>query len=340
MSKKFFIGIDIASDDFTASIYQTPSIQVLTRESIENSYSGFKTFIQWINDNHATDSNCIICMESTGVYCQHLAFFLVSCGYNVCIEPPLKVKRAFDVTGHKTDPVDSRQIAEYAFRFQDELKAWIPQEEVIQEIKQLLTARELLTKQSTATQNALKAALRQVVSVSLITNSFQENIKRFKELIKHIDQQIDMLIKNHPLLRNITALVMTIPGIGLLFTAALLVNTNGFKDHIDNREISAYLGICPYMHQSGKSVYRRPSSRHFGPSYTRKLIHLASRSVATHDKSFRSYYLRKIAEGKDKKLVLNNISNKLVKIACAVIKKQRPYSENYCSINPVFFKFA
>ena len=47
--------------------------------------------------------------------------YLLSQGYRVSVESPLRVKRAFHPAGHKSDPVDSRQIAEYAYRFQDEL---------------------------------------------------------------------------------------------------------------------------------------------------------------------------------------------------------------------------
>lgn len=57
-------------------------------------------------------------------------------------------------------------------------------------------------------------------------------------------------------------------------------------------------------------------------------------SVRTHHAQFREYFLRKIAEGKSKQLVLNNIANKLLKIMCAVLRTQTPYIPNYQSVNP------
>ncbi|GAJ24552.1 unnamed protein product, partial [marine sediment metagenome] len=42
-----------------------------------------------------------------------------------------------------------------------------------------------------------------------------------------------------------------------------------------------------------------------------------------------------LAEGKAKKLVLNNIANKLIKIACALIKNNSRYTEGYYSVNPL-----
>jgi cobalamin biosynthesis protein CbiD len=62
---------------------------------------------------------------------------------------------------------------------------------------------------------------------------------------------------------------------------------------------------------------------------------LAARSVVMHNADFKKYYLRKLAEGKAKKLVLNNVANKLIKIACAMVKNNSRYESAYRSINPM-----
>jgi hypothetical protein len=63
---------------------------------------------------------------------------------------------------------------------------------------------------------------------------------------------------------------------------------------------------------------------------------MAALSVATRQKSgeLHEYYLRKVAEGKNKMLVLNAIRAKLVLIMFAVIKFDVFYDKNYA------FKFA
>ena len=72
----------------------------------------------------------------------------------------------------------------------------------------------------------------------------------------------------------------------------------------------------------------------------RKLLHLAARSLVTHDRNFRKYYLRKLEEGKPKKVVLNNVANKLLKVLCAIIRDQTAYNGNYKSINPMMLNNA
>jgi hypothetical protein len=77
-----------------------------------------------------------------------------------------------------------------------------------------------------------------------------------------------------------------------------------------------------------------------GPAKLRKLLYLAALSVRTHNINFKKYFLRKVAEGKNKRLVLNNIENKLLKIVFAVVSSGVAYTENYKSINPTLLKTA
>jgi transposase len=149
MSKKqYYIGIDIAAETFVASVYQDPSIAVtIHNDPFSNDPEGFDQCLQWLKTLSVTGANALVCMEATGVYGEALAYYLHAQGFSVAIEPPLKVKRAFDPTGHKTDAVDSKQISEYAYRFSDELVPWQPKHEILEKIRQLIATREQLTKQ-------------------------------------------------------------------------------------------------------------------------------------------------------------------------------------------------
>ena len=88
------------------------------------------------------------------------------------------------------------------------------------------------------------------------------------------------------------------------------------------KSLAAFVGMLLRLmiESSGTSVYHHPTSRHYGPSALRKLLFLASMSVSTHSPQFRLYSLRKAQEGKAKKIILNNIANKLLKVMVAVIR--------------------
>lgn len=331
----YFVGIDIAADNFVASIYQSPKQPVTTKEGFDNTIDGFNMLITWLETQKINPTNCVTCLEATGVYGEGIAHFLVTQGFRVSVEPPLKVKRAFDPIGHKTDPVDSKQIAEYAYRYSDELRFWRPKDEIIEKIRHRLTAREQFTKQSVALQNAMRAYKQHMVQVPLVTQAHCQILKELKKHIAEIDKELDRLIRKNPTISHMNNQLISLPGYGLLLSSSLIAITGAFRDITSYKTLSAFIGICPYQHKSGKSVYRQPHIRPFGPAYARKLLMLAARSVVTHNADFKKYYVRKLAEGKAKKLVLNNVANKLIKIACAMIKNNSRYISTYRSINPM-----
>lgn len=337
---KNYIGIDIGSETFTATISHSPQEVKGTKDAVSNSIEGFQMLHDWFKSQKVSAENSIICMEATGVYGEAITHYLASQNFTVAVEPPLKVKRAFYPHGHKNDRVDSVQIAEYAYRFFDQLRFWHPLEENIEKLKHFLSAREQLVKQSVALQNAIKAYERHILKDQSLMEIQQKHLSQIKEHLATVDQRIKQLIHQNPSLHQLSVLLVSLCGVGVLLSAYILVMTNGFQDITHHKQFSAFLGICPLEFKSGKSVYRQSHCRPFGPSYAKKLFHLAARSVATHHPEFRKYYLRKIEEGKSKSLALNNIANKLVKISFALVRDRQSYIKGYRSISPLVLQNA
>jgi transposase len=55
-------------------------------------------------------------------------------------------------------------------------------------------------------------------------------------------------------------------------------------------------------------------------------------SAIRFNDELKEYYLRKVMEGKNKMLVLNNVRNKMIQRLCAVLTRQKPYVKNYSEI--------
>jgi transposase len=336
---RYYLGIDISSEDFTVSVGIEPWKILLDAQVFENSFDGFGALLTWMGEHQLKADQTILCMEATGVYGEGLAYFLNTHDYRLAIEPPLKVKKAFMPHGHKNDRVDSRQIAEYSYRFYDELRLWRPREEILEQIKVLLSTREQFTSQKTAHRNALKTLNRKVVATPLAEELHRQTIHQLEKSIQQIEAEIQRLIDQDPKYGDMIRLLMSIPGVGFLLASNLLLMLEASPSDPPNpRQLAAHIGICPYEHRSGRSVYHPSTSRHYGPAAVRKLLYLASLSLRTHNAAFEKYFLRKVAEGKPKKVVLNNIANKLLKIICAVVRTQTPYIPGYRSVHPALLK--
>ena len=145
---KYFIGIDISSDFFTVSYYSVKEKEYFSMDNFENTIEGYQELIKEFNKKapKINKKNSVICMEATGVYGEELSYYLSNKEFFVSIENPLKVKRAFGISQHKTDKIDSKKIAEYAFRFFDALSKWSPNSKILEEFKVLLVQREQIIK--------------------------------------------------------------------------------------------------------------------------------------------------------------------------------------------------
>jgi len=330
-----FVGVDMASASFMACIGTTPWKVTVKPVKFENDEDGFVSFLDWLKVHNLKTESTVVCMEATGVYSEGLAYFLHASGYTVAVEPPLNIQRKFPVNASKTDELDCQYIAEYACRYQDKLSFWKPRAEILEQVKVLLSTRQHFSVQLTGHKNALHAVQRKKVSSELAKRSHQNMIEQIVKAIKEIDQEIRRLIDSDPTFKQTLLLLLTVPGIGLQLAAHLLIL---MQETLDPRVLASFIGISPIKHESGSSVFSAPTSRHFGPPMLRKLLYLAACSVRTHKKQFQQYFFRKVAEGKHKKLVLNNIQNKILKIACAVVRSQQPYLSSYVSVNPLVFQ--
>ena len=55
------------------------------------------------------------------------------------------------------------------------------------------------------------------------------------------------------------------------------------------------------------------------------MLHMGAMSVISRDPELRDYYQRKVAQGKNKMLVINAVRNKIIHRLCAVIKRGYEY---------------
>jgi len=328
----YFVGIDTASASFVAAVFTRPDRPTHGPKSFSNDAEGFAAFHDWLQERDLPKDEAFICLENTGVYSEALCYTLEGQGFTLALLHPRAVWKAFD-DPRKSDERDSQKIAEYGYRYHDRLEPWHPHEAVVEQIKTLLSTREQLVEQKTATTNIRQALGRKAIQTPASNEALDATTDHLKAQIQAIEAAIRDLIKAHPTMAQMVALLVSAPGVGLLLAAHMLVLTEGFSKPPRYRKLASYLGICPNKDQSG-TWQPTPTSRGYGPPMMRKLLHLAARSVRTHEARFRTYFHRKQAEGKDTMLILNNIANKLLRVLCGMIRNKQPYIADYQSVHP------
>ncbi len=316
-------GIDPATESFVAGTYPAT-----TTATFDNSAEGIAAFLDGLPDD------ALVAVENTGVYSEALCYALHRAGVALVLLDPHALHRAFPGTA-KSDALDSLKIAEYAARFRDRLVPWQPHAAVVEQVRVLLSTREQLVEQKTAVTNTRQALARKVVQTPAANAALEATVAHLKAQVHALEEELRRLIGAHPTLVSGVSLLMAVPGVGLLLSAHVLVLTEGFSDVPRYRSLAQRLGVAPNAHQSGTSVRRASRSRGYGPPAVRKLLHLAARSVRTHDAASRRYFETKVASGKAPPLVLNNLVNRLLRVMCAVLRDGQPYRPMHVSVAPM-----
>lgn len=332
----YHIGIDVSKDTFDAGMFTSSAEPRLHLGKFLNSAEGLQQFQQCLSAKSISAQTAIVCVEATGVYSQLLCYHLHQANFEVCLEAPLKIKRAFPLKTHKTDAIDSLHIAEYAYRYCDRLVRWKPKSQLINHLETWLVLREQIVTQQTALINLSKALHKKMDAAELALKTCQKIIDFLTRQLDDIETEIFRLADQDPQIAQKVERLDAIPGIGKLTALNVVVITHHNPALTQYSKLAAYIGICPYQKESGKSLHKPARISQLGPPRMRKLLHLCARSLCTHNSTFRAYYLRKLNQGKPKKLVINNAANKLLRIVCAVLTKNEPFLKNYVSLNPKF----
>lgn len=334
MASTVYVGIDPAAESFAASFLLKPGSSRTAPKPFANSEDGLADLKAWLSSHAIALEDVHFCIENTGVYSELIAYQLHQHGHDLSLLDPRTLWKAFGDGQPKNDPLDSRRIAEYGFRYADQLRLWQPQGVIVEQIRVILSTREQLVQQKTATQNARSTLARKIIQTPAANAALETTLTHLKAQIDVLTEELKRLIRSHPTLMQGVSLLMSAPGVSWLLSAHLLVITRGFKEIPSYRTLAQYLGVSPNEHTSGTSVRKRDRSRRYGPPTARKLLHLAARSLRTHHPGFERYFLEKTSAGKPKPLVLNNIANKLLRQLCAMLRSSKPYNPAHRSMDP------
>ena len=330
-NKKHYLGIDISKDTLDLSLIHKSSYGTFKDKKVLNSFNGFKILYSWLLKEKVDINECLICMEHTGAYGLLLFAWLSQTGIDYCVEPGLEIKRSIGITRGKSDRVDARRIADYAYTHVEKLKLFKFPSTLMIQIKQSLTYREQMVKIKTALKNSLKShnEYQKVSGLIKISEQISQQIKEQEKNIKKIENQIVDLINTDKNVKKNFEMAKSVKGIGFVISAFMLVTTNNFTGFENGRKYACYAGVAPFEFVSGTSIRGKTKVSNLGNKKIKALLSNGANSACKYDLELNAYYKRKSKEGKDHKVIINAISCKLINRVFAVVKRQTPYVSIY-----------
>jgi len=330
--KKVFIGIDFSKASIDAAILIDSQSKLFECNKFDNDESGFERLITWIQSlSDKTKSYWIFCGEHTGLYSIALTRFLNDKQIDIWLEPAIQIKRSLGIVRSKNDKVDACNIALYAYRFKDRAQSTKLKNTILDQLKDLdaYTSRLKKMKHALKVSNQELKKVKANASVDLNDTDTQELYQILEEKIKRIDKQMILLVRQDSSVYENFKLLTSIKGIGQKNAIITLVITNNFNAFIDPRKFGCYCGVVPFANTSGTSLLSAERVSPLANKKMKTLLSSAAESAIRHDPLLREYYLKKMLEGKNRRLIINNVRNKLIHIMFAIIRNRVPYQTGY-----------
>lgn len=310
------LGIDIAKDTFDAALI----VEGKTRsEHFENSPAGYKQMSAWVRKY--TPVRVHACMEATGQYGEALAEYLYQLGWQVSVVNPARIKAYANskLRRNKTDKADAQLIAEYCLREQPGL--WSPPPASFKGLQALVRRLEDLQAMYQQESNRLKSGGTDPAVIA----DLQDHLLYLEEKIDQIKQAMQTHITANPELKQRQALLVSIPGIGLLTAAKLLGEIRDVCEFDSARQLAAYAGVTPRNVLSGTSVHKKSRLSKTGNANLRKILYMPAVSAKRFNPIIRSFCLRLLESGLKPMEVIGAAMHKLLHLIFGILKSGKPF---------------
>lgn len=335
--KNLFIGIDFSKLTIDVSFFEREHFGEFSHRQFSNDKDGFKEMLVWLKkETRIPTSQWMFCGEHTGLYCEPLSEYLTTKGLFIWIDSALQIKLSMGIRRSKNDKVDSEQLALYAYRFQDKAKAYVIPSNQLRSLGLLHAYRDRLIKVKVSLLQAateMRAVIKRDPTARFIYEKTMQEVNKLKKDIKEVEKKMLECIKKDPMLNKSYKLLTSIIGISLVNASMMIFYTANFTRFESARSYASYVGVAPFGKDSGTSKHSPPRISKIANKEIKALLTLAARCAARFDPQIREYYDRKRKEGKKERVVINNIRNKIIYRAFAVINRQKPYCENYLITN-------
>ena len=310
-----FIGIDVSKTTLDLCLINEKSQTSPLHCQFDNSTAGWKQIVELLDGQHVS---CIT-LEATGGYEQGISEFLQKMGLPVAVVNPFVARRFAQGLGllAKTDKIDAWMLAVYGQKANPRLKPLALNKNT--RLSELNRRRRQISQMMVQEQNRLKRMVDKKLAHRL-----QIHLNWLKREYDDVMHQIEAeIIRDHQSARRYE-LLQTMAGIGPRVAAAL-VGELPELGHLNRGQIASLVGVAPVNRDSGKLRGQRRIMG--GRAWLRSQLYMAAVVATRFNQTMKTYYQRKLKEGKAKKLVLVAVMRKMLITLNQMCKTGEPWRD-------------
>lgn len=316
----FVIGVDTHARTHTLAVLVAATGELVATEQFPATDAGLDRAIAWAARRTDGELATLWVIEGIATYGAHLASAAKRAGYEV-VEAAAMNARAHRGTG-KSDPFDARKIAASVLSLEPEqLRRPRSDDGIRAALRILVTAREHMTTERTATVNALTALLRVaplgVDARKPLTASQIGEVARWRtrvedlvtitaraeavRLAKRVVDLTEQLATNHTHMIDLiqaskAAVLLDKTGIGPVTVAVVYTAWSHAGRVRSEAAFAALAGVNPIPASSGNTVRHRLNRG--GDRRLNRALHMAVITRMTHDPDTKAYVERRRAQGR------------------------------------------
>lgn len=296
-----FVGIDVSKAHL--DIATRPEN---TRWQTDNSEAASKQLVARLQRLQPA----LIVLEATGGYETTLVVALASAGLPVAVINPRQARDFARSLGRlaKTDRIDAAVLAHFADAIRPAPRP-LPDEQTRQLQARLVRRRQLI-EMLVAEKNRLAQCAREFQA------DIQEHIQYLQGRLAALEADLQEQLHQSPLWREQEELLTSVPGVGRVTAATLLVELPELGK-LNRKQIAALVGVAPFNRDSGKWQGKRMIWG--GRASIRAALYMSTLSATRHNSVIRTFYERLLAAGKPKKVALTACMRKLLTILNAMM---------------------
>jgi transposase len=310
------LGIDASKLKFDVALLRDSG--KLKHRVFPNTAAGFAQLSAWLEKQQAGRVHA--CLEATGAYSEALAAYLHERAHVVSVVNPAQIKSYAEshLTRAKTDKADAALIARFCAERRP--PAWGPPPREVRELQALVRRLDSLLEMRQMEANRLEVA-----ATAAVTESLSEHIAYLDREVSRAEGLIRSHIDSHPGLRGQRDLLVSIPGIGATTAAKILGEIMDVKLYESARQLAAFAGLAPRLHESGTSVKKRAKLSKAGAPRLRKALYFPAIAAIRHNPYIKELGERLRRRGKCPMQIVGAAMRKLVHLAYGVLKSGRPF---------------
>lgn len=328
--EKQCVGIDISKDYLDCCFGNSDNFQNQKfgkSKRFDNDHSGFNELIKWADEQ----SNCkevFYVMEATGVYYEHLAYFLNEHGCMLSVLLPNMVKHYFRSLNvkTKTDQKDSEVLCRLGL--ERKLDNWNMPTKIMRDLKFL--SREY--REAKDKINQVKNQLHAKYHSHQCPVSTQKRLKKQLSLLEkqalEVESELRALVISDTEFYNKIQKICSIPGVSFITVICIISETNAFALITNMKQLASYAGLDIQHNQSGNKQGKTRISKK-GNSFIRHALYMPALSAARFNPLMKEFYNNIKDRKPAKKIAVIAVARKLLLLIYTLWKKNMEFDQAY-----------